>query len=104
MTVKPISPSETTAGKIKSFPPVVFEVFNEMLSAGFTGGNIVTIMQEDVVNEIVKRTEANRAEVFQKGWLNIEPVYREQGWHVVYDKPGFNESYGAYWKFKAKRC
>jgi len=42
----------------------------------------------------------NRAEIFDKGWLNVEEVYRAAGWAVEYDKPGFNESYSATFTFK----
>ena len=41
-----------------------------------------------------------KAKIFSEGYLNVEEVYREQGWVVSYDKPGYNESYDANFKFK----
>ncbi len=32
-------------------------------------------------------------------WLNVEELYRAQGWTVTYDKPGYNESYPATFTF-----
>ena len=32
----------------------------------------------------------------------IEPLYREKGWNVEYDKPGYNEFYKARFIFKKK--
>jgi len=42
---------------------------------------------------LMAATGKTRDEVFDKGWLNIEPMYRAAGWKVVYDKPAYNESY-----------
>lgn len=36
-------------------------------------------------------------------WLNFEEAFRKNGWDVAYDGPGFNESYDAYFQFRAKR-
>ncbi len=33
-------------------------------------------------------------------WLDVEDVYREAGWVVEYDKPGYCESYEATFTFK----
>lgn len=34
-------------------------------------------------------------------WLNFEGAYRRAGWKVEFDKPGYNESYPATFKFTA---
>lgn len=41
-------------------------------------------------------------EVFKKGWLNVEYLFRAAGWEVQYDKPGYNETYEAYFTFSKK--
>ena len=33
---------------------------------------------------------------------DIEDIFREAGWKVTYDKPAYNESYDAYFKFEGK--
>lgn len=43
-------------------------------------------------------------EIFDNHWLDIEDIYREQGWKVKYDKPGYNEeSFKPYFEFSVKK-
>lgn len=42
----------------------------------------------------------SRREVFIMRLLDVEQAYREYGWNVKYDKPGFNESYESFFIFK----
>lgn len=96
--VKPIKPSEVR----KNVPDRVVAAFNDLISQHWTGTAAV-IYQDDIANEIAKRMVVSRAEVFQQGWLNIEPLYEAAGWKVEYDKPGFNESYRATFTFSKRR-
>ena len=99
---KPISPDQVGRTKRASFPPEVFEAFNNLVARHFIGHS-ATFKQSDVVNAIVEamQTETpygnNGAEIeeliFKRGWLNVEETYRELGWTVKYDKPGYDESY-----------
>lgn len=99
MTVtKPVSPDQIEDVKEKNFPDQVIESFNELLIKNFSGGS-ATIKQEDVVNLMITKG-LNKEEIFENNWLDIERIYRSQGWIVEYDKPGFNESYEAFFKFK----
>lgn len=43
-----------------------------------------------------------RGDVFERGYLDIEETYRKAGWSVVYDKPGYNETYDAFYTFTRK--
>jgi hypothetical protein len=112
---KPISPSEIGAYKAKSFPAYVFEAFNELIASNFSSGS-ATVYQKDAIQRILAKANADdidddsdimpatlsRSEVFSRGYLNVEEAYRELGWKVEYDKPGYNESYDAHFIFKAK--
>lgn len=111
MSVKPIGPEDVARAKTQTFPDEVIEAFNELIAAGYTGGRSA-VRQEDAVNLIMDKMDAKntppigsghrkhlRNEIFAKGWLNVEEIYRAQGWKVVYDKPGFNESYPATFEF-----
>ncbi len=40
--------------------------------------------------------------IYERGWLNVEPIFEEAGWEVHYDKPSFNESGDARFEFKEK--
>lgn len=95
--VKPISPDQVGDGS--HIPDEVFEVVNKLLHANWTGRR-ATIKQKDVIRELA--SEYSPQSLFDSGWLNFEGAYRAQGWKVVYDKPGYNESYEAYWEFTRK--
>lgn len=98
-----ISPNEVVAQKQKNIPEIVFEAFNELIAKNFTGGS-ATVKQDDIISLILSKSGfLSQQEVFDKGWLNVEEVYRDQGWKVEYDKPAYNETYSAYFKFKAKK-
>ena len=91
----PIRPEDI----VKTVPDEVIQVFNEMISEAWDG-NSATLKQNDVAPRIADRMECSRAHVFKKGWLDIESLFRDAGWEVEYDKPGYNESYGAAFTFR----
>lgn len=99
--VRPIKPSEVVAKKKKDIPNEVFEAFNELITQNFDGHS-ATIKQDEVVALIVKKGLKRNA-IFNNHWLDVEDVYRAGGWNVVYDKPGFNENYEAFFEFTPKR-
>lgn len=100
MSVKPITPAEAR-GKYASrpMPDAVFEAFNELLCE--KGSNYITIKQKDVVALMVKKG-LKRDEIYDNCWLDIEDHYRGAGWKVEFDKPGYNETYDAYFTFQRK--
>jgi len=95
MAVKPITPDDLAD---REFPDEVIEAFNELIVEG--AGRVV---QREVVDRIVSKMCVTDGEIFEKGWLNVEETYRKAGWDVVYDKPGFNETYRAFFMFTRKR-
>jgi len=95
--VRPIKPSEVAKGKKAVFPDEVLEAFNELITKNFWGGS-ATIKQEDVVRLMVKKGLTPKA-IDENHWLDVEEVYEDAGWDVEYDKPGYNESYAATFKF-----
>ena len=100
---KPISPDELGAYQQKTFPPGVFEAFNELIASKWTGCS-ATVKQDDVISLITAKTGGySRSHIFSQGWLNVEEAYRAQGWDVEYDKPAYNESYDASFTFKRKK-
>ena len=97
---KAISPADVAGVKAELFPEAVFEAFNELIAAGFYG-NEVTVKQEDVVKRMVEKGLKVK-DIYANHWLDVEEVYRAAGWVVEYDKPGYNESYAAYFVFRKK--
>ena len=94
----PITPDEVASAKRSHIPALVFDAFNGEIAAKFTAGK-ATVKQDDIV-KILINCGMERQEIFDKGYLNVEEVYRDAGWKVTYDKPGYNESYPATFEFK----
>lgn len=95
--VGPLEPNEVAEAKQEQIPAEVFEVFNTLITENFSSGQAV-VKQKDVV-ALMKEVGIDTAEAFKRGWLDIEEIYMKAGWDVEYDKPGYNETYDAYFIF-----
>ena len=100
--INPIKPSDVVSAKIATMPEFVIESFNFLIAKNFDGSSS-RVIQDDVVKliEIAIECDGDEQE-FDNHWLDIEPIYKQAGWEVVYDKPGYNESYRAYFVFNIK--
>lgn len=97
--MKPISKADVeNALDDREFPDFVIQAFNECIMEARIK-NSKNVMQDDVVKRIVKLGNVSRNSIFENHWLDVERYYRKAGWTVHYDKPGFNESYEAYYTF-----
>lgn len=97
MSVEPISP-EYVASRRPLVPDEVINVFNELIQEKFDGKRAV-VAQDKAVDLIVERMAIGREMIFRNKWLDVEPLYREAGWLVEFDKPGYNEDYTARFVF-----
>lgn len=104
----PITPDQVTLQKSRGIPDFVYSAFNEMIvkhwngdEATFEQADLITLMI-DKAKECGLSTRDPRSEIFAKRYLEIEDVYREVGWVVVFDKPGYNESYDPTFTFKKR--
>jgi hypothetical protein len=95
----PMRPDEMVAAKKLVIPDAIWDAFNAEIAQRFVGG-LAIVPQRAVVDRLVA-AGANEREIFDNGWLNVEDGYRAHGWRVEYDKPGWNESYEAHYKFRA---
>lgn len=100
--MKPIRPSEVVNSKKDYLPDEVFEAFNELISKDFYKG-AATVKQPEVAALIAKKLGITDAEVYKKHYLDVESVYEKAGWIVKYDRPGWNESGEAYFRFERKK-
>ncbi len=105
----PIKPSEVVKKKTAQIPEIVFEVANELIAENWTGSS-ATFTVDELAERVVARgtppadTPVNyRAALFAKRAFDIEDSYREAGWTVKFDRPGYNESYSANWTFTKGR-
>lgn len=96
---RPIRPEEVVCTGI---PDNVIEVFNELIQENMKGKQAV-ILQEEVIERILSRyyeePRIARETIYANDWLDVEDLYRDAGWQVVYDKPSPYDSYPATFTF-----
>lgn len=93
-----IRPSDMLQAKKDHIPVEVIAIFNEMIIENIQGKR-ASFKQDAVVARIAELMGVDRNTIFSKRWLDVEPIFREAGWKVEYDAPGYNESYGAFYVF-----
>ena len=103
--MKPITPQQALDNIEKEFPAFVFEAVNNCINRNYFGKSSFIIKQDVIVDEILKLAPegTTKQEIYDKHWLDFEEAYRKAGWVVNYDKPGYAESYDAYFEFKVKK-
>lgn len=96
----PITPDEAEQASYQTIPPFVVAAFNAEIAAAYSGGEAKVVQKK-----VVTRIEATipDATTFDIRWLNVEELYRANGWSVTYDKPGYNETYDASFLFKRRK-
>jgi hypothetical protein len=101
MNGRPIRPHQVDSVKTGELVPAeVFNAFNELIARNWDGTQ-AKFTQDAAVDAIVKRIPGlERHLVFERHYLDVERSYERAGWHVEYDKPGYNESYAATFTFK----
>ncbi len=97
----PLTPQEIKKLKTENIPDEVFEVFNTLIAREFNGSTTARVAQRDVVAAL-EAVNISEREALDNGWLDVEAAYEDKGWSVIYDKPGYNESYGAIFIFEVK--
>lgn len=98
LVVKPITPEEVSAQKMLKMPPAVIEAFNELISENYRNGR-ATIKLDDAYDRVGSMgVNVNDAERF--GWMDVEPIYRDAGWNVTFEKSGFNEPGPSFYVFR----
>lgn len=100
----PCTPQQARDAWETTIPDEVFEVFNTLLSEKYNSNSII-ILQTLVVDQLMlKMPQVKRSEeLFERHWLDIEPMYRKAGWDVKYDKPAYNEDFEPSWTFTPKK-
>jgi hypothetical protein len=99
---EPISPDDVVKEKELAIPEDVFRVVNELIVENWHGSS-ASFCQDEIVKRLKAIEGFPAHDIFNKGWLDFEPVYRRRGWIVEYDKPGYNETYPATFEFRKKR-
>jgi hypothetical protein len=90
---KPLSPSEVHTKAGSKIPEEVIGIFNDLILENYDGKKSV-VKQKDAITRI--QIALGHLDV---NWLNVETMYENVGWKVVYDKPAYNESYDSTFTF-----
>ena len=94
---RPILPKEVVSKKSQLLPSVVFDVFNELITENWDGKE-----SRFTISDVYACFEKYKVESIKPTWLDVEPTYREAGWVVAFDKPGYNESYSGTYMFRKR--
>jgi len=84
--VKPIKPGEV--GKIagESIPDEVLASFNELIVKHWSPSSKASHFEQDAVVELIQsKLKCERKEIFDRSWLDVEKIYRAEGWGVKYE-------------------
>lgn len=102
MTMKPIRPSEIAAKRLEQIPDSVIDCWNNIIAEKWSASErCSTVLQDDIIALLLeKHSTIERTDIFDKHWLDIEDIYRAQGWLVKYDKPHYSENYKANFEFR----
>ena len=113
-SIRPITPDEVAKKKVDVVPEQAIEAFNNMIAQTWDGVRAeftVVEVREMMINLLGRARglpdsenmrKQLKDEILDKGYLNVEPLFRESGWNVVCDVPGYNESYPSKFIFKVK--
>ena len=103
---KPITPKQARNRHSVTIPNEVITAVNELLVENASESKTSIVIDQD---EIISRATflmaehdktVSRNDFFDKHWLDFESIFRKAGWKVEYTKPGYNESFPAYWTFE----
>lgn len=98
--MKPIKPGEAYKKKLKGIPHEIIEAVNELIVENLDCYNTATVTQDEILNRLKTNGFPDTDKIFDRGWLDIEPIFRRAGWRVEFDKPAYCETYSAYFKFQ----
>lgn len=87
--------------KAHKIPKEIVKIFNDLIVENFRGSQ-AEVLQATAIERIVAVMKIPRTDVFEFGWLDVELLFEEAGWHVTYDKPAYNENYEPKWVFKKR--
>lgn len=100
---KALSPKEIGAVQGNDIPEFIFEAVNNTLRKTLRGG-VAKFTQDQLMVEALRLAPdgTTRKQIFDNCWFDFEDMYREKGWRVAYNKPGYCESYKAYFTFSSR--
>jgi len=102
--MKPIRPDEVVSKKKEVMPSQVIDAVNECIAENWDGRQ--SVIREDVLVTKIRfkfLNEISRQEIYDKKYLDFEPIYEDADWNIEYDRPGYNETYQATFIFTERK-
>lgn len=98
--IQPIKRSEIKEAKCSSLPEEVIQSVNDMIVKNWNGSQ-AKFKQKDLIEQIMSKgnMKITRESLFSEYLLDFEDAFRREGWKIVYDGPGYNETYDAFFIF-----
>lgn len=96
----PISPTEANELRQKNIPDEVYDAFNTLIVRNLINGQAIVKVNEVVslIQELIPFT--TDLQIFDNHWLDVENAYRAKNWIVLFEKPGFGDSWDSHFIFK----
>jgi hypothetical protein len=98
--MKPISPEEVDERFKHSIPDIVIECFNNIIVDRWNPTTrSAKFPLKDISMRIENASNYSSKQIYDNHWLDVENIFRDAGWKVEYDSPGYNETYEASFTF-----
>lgn len=96
--MKPISPNDDRLGAGR-IPDAIIALFNQLIIEKWNGKE--AFIPQDVIIRKIMKVEIceNRQSIFDKGWMDIEPIFEEAGWKVKYNKQCIGDNFESHYIF-----
>lgn len=98
MSVKPIRPNEIKLEE--TFPDEVILAFNELITENYRNGKS-SFKSNDIIARIENKMGISRASIYKSHFLDVESLYRKNGWEVKYEQPCMGD-FEPYFEFTKK--
>lgn len=104
---EPLTPAQVIHVRETGIPDFVVAAFNQLIQKKF-GSTKASISVDEAVPACLEQARlagvsVTRSELFEKHWMDVEPMFRAKGWTVTYDRKDYNESGPDWYHFSAPR-
>ena len=101
--MKVFTPSDARREAHKNIPDFVIRAFNELLAENWNEKEI-KLEQYNIVERILAHADGSilRSDIFKKNWLDVEPIYENNGWIVKFVKDPYYDYDHNYFLFTPK--
>lgn len=100
--IKPVRPEDVFKQEEHTIHPSMIRAINLFLTR-FDGKQAIITVEELIDKFLEFESKWTRDMIWKKKQLDFEGLYKDSGWDVIYDKPGYEETYKPFYLFKLKK-